>query len=162
FLYSDEDIFVDGRCAHPYLRPDWDPVLNFAGSYAWHCLAFRRDRALEAGVYSGPGSEYRPDRGSLTPLAMAGHPPGPWAGGLYHWRAHPHSSTNNADPNRGSLASQKHLLNRVAAAQSHPERYDVREFPVFRGAFEWGIARRPIDPPDVSLLVPTLPGDSHS
>lgn len=160
FLYSDEDLFVDGRCAHPYIRPDWDPVLNFAGSYAWHCLAFRRDLALAAGVYSDAGSEYCQDWDSITRFALAGHTPEHVREILYHWRAHTNSSTNNADPNKGSLASQRHLLQRVIAAQPHPERYEVREFPIFRGAPEWGIARKPIAPPAVALLAPALDGDS--
>jgi hypothetical protein len=160
FLYSDEDLFVDGRHAHPYLRPDWDPVLNLANSFVWHLCAFRRDRALELGVYSDRGCEYCHDWDSITRFALAGHAPVHVREILYHWRAHAGSSTNNADPNKGSLASQRHLLQRVISAQPHSERYEVREFPIFRGALEWGIARRPVDPPAVTLLVPALEGDS--
>ena len=51
-LYSDEDMLINGRPCHPYLRADFDPVLNLESSYIWHLCAINRQDALKCSLYS--------------------------------------------------------------------------------------------------------------
>lgn len=160
FLYTDEDFFVGGRPQSPYLRPDWDPVLNLTGSYIWHLCAFRRDLALEVGVYSDCGSEFCQDWDTVCRFANAGFAPVHIPEVVYHWRAHDHSSTNTADPNRGSLASQRHIVDMQVQRQPNPELYDIQPFPIFRGAHEWWIERRRVRPAPAEFIYCTNPSES--
>ena len=144
-LYSDEDILMDGALTTPYLRPDWDPILNLANSYIWHLCVFRRDTAIELEVYTDMGSNWCHDWDTIFRLANAGYIPLHIPEVLYHWRHHAASSTNRADPESGSLKSTRHLLERQIALQPNPEHYEVEAFPIFRGTQEWHIKRRPYD-----------------
>jgi hypothetical protein len=155
FVYADEDILSgDDRLAR-FTRPPFDPVLNLETSYIWHPCAFRRACALELGVYSDAGAEYCHDWDTVVRFADArlaiGHVPHV----LYHWRTHAASESHSGTQNAGSIASTRHLLRRVVARQKRPELYDVRPFPIFRGAEELYIARRPEGPPRVDLLLLT-------
>ncbi|TWU07154.1 N-glycosyltransferase [Symmachiella macrocystis] len=152
FLYSDEDHVADGRPFAPFQRPAWDPVLNQAGSYIWHLCAFDRLVALDLGVYSDPGSNYCHDWDSVFRFARGGHSPQHVAEILYHWRTHAVSHTNRRQPHPGSVQSQRHVLETHIATQPHPERYEVRPFPLERGGKEWAICRKPIDPPVVDWI----------
>ena len=158
FVYSDEDVITDEQPKWPYLRPDWDPVLNLASSYAWHAMAFRRETALQIGVYADAGAEYCQDWDTISRFADAGYQPVHLREVLYHWRAHSNSSTNQADPNKGSLASQRFIVERAIARQLHPQRYNVQPFPIFRGGLEWWIRREPVAPPTVSVIQRERPG----
>ena len=156
FLYSDEDHFADGRPFAPFQRPAWDPVLNQAGSYIWHLCAFDRLAALDLGVYSDTGSNYCHDWDSVFRFSRGGHSPQHVAEILYHWRTHATSHTNRRQPHPGSVQSQRHVLETHIAAQPHPERYEVRPFPLDRGGEEWAITRKPIDPPTVDWICHTV------
>ena len=149
-VYSDEDMLIDGVPQAPYRRPDWDPVLNLASSYIWHLCAIRRDRAHDLGLYLDPEATWCHDWDTVFRFAAAGDVPVHVPEILYHWRQHPASSTHSADPDAGSRRSTHHLLQCFVAAQLHPEYYDIVDFPIFRGADEWYILRRPIDPPPVA------------
>src|SRR5204863_9179756 len=107
FLYSDEDMLVDDLPTAPYLRPDWDPVLNLCTSYAFHLCAFRRHDALELGVYTDSAVEWCHDWDTITRFADSGHGPVHVSEILYHWRTHRASSTNRPRPYEGSLESQR-------------------------------------------------------
>ncbi|QDU45464.1 N-glycosyltransferase [Symmachiella dynata] len=155
FLYSDEDHFADGRPFAPFQRPAWDPVLNQAGSYIWHLCAFDRQAALDLGVYSDAGSNYCHDWDSVFRFARGGHSPQHVAEILYHWRTHAVSHTNRRQPHPGSVQSQQHVLETHIATQPHPERYEVRPFPLNRGGEEWAITRKPIDPPAIDWICHT-------
>lgn len=144
-LYSDEDILIDGAFTTPYLRPDWDPILNLSSSYIWHLCVFRRDAAIDLGVYTDMDSNWCHDWDTIFRFANAGYVPLHIPEILYHWRHHPASSTNRADPESGSLKSTRHLLERQIALQPTPEQYEVVTSPIFRGAQEWHIQRRPYD-----------------
>ncbi len=142
FLYSDEDMLLDDVLHAPYLRPDWDPVLNLCTSYAFHLCAFRRDEARKLGVYSDPGAEWCHDWDTISRFATAGHEPLHVPQVLYHWRMHPSSSTNRARPVEGSLVSQRHLLERLLAERGLADLFEVVPFPLVRGAPEWWLRRR--------------------
>ena len=140
-LYSDEDHYVNGQSAAPYIRPDWDPVLALSTSYIWHICAMRRERALELGVYGDIEAEWCQDWDSVLRFLQADdrivHIPEI----LYHWRAHEASSTNRANPESASLNSQRYVLNRFIQTKLDPELFAVQEFPIFRGATEYWLCR---------------------
>ena len=154
-VYSDEDIVDSSGPRDPFRRPDWDPVLHEAGSYIWHLIAFRRDVALDVGVYTDAGANWCHDWDTVDLITAAGHRPVHVPEVLYHWRHHERSSTNTADPNAGSQQSVRHVMERMIARGPHPERYEVEAFPIDRGAREWYLTRRPIDPPPAGLVVVT-------
>jgi O-antigen biosynthesis protein len=152
-LYSDEDHYVNGQPAAAYIRPNWDPVLALSSSYIWHVCAFRRERAMELGVYSEVEAEWCQDWDTVLRFLQAGdhivHIPEI----LYHWRAHEASSTNRPDPESGSLKSQRFVLNRFIRTKLDPELFAVREFPLFRGTTEYWLNRLRKEPARLSLLI---------
>jgi glycosyltransferase involved in cell wall biosynthesis len=153
FVFSDEDHLSSERMHTPYSRPGFDPVLNLESSYIWHLCAFNRERALELGVYSDDGAEYCHDWDTVVRFSEAGlriaHVPHV----LYHWRTHAESQSNTGTQNPGSLASMRAVVESVLARRGTAGRYEVAEFPVFRGAVEWWIRRRPIGDPDIAVMV---------
>lgn len=156
FIYSDEDALIGGVPKHPYLRPDWDPVLNWASSYVWHLCAFDRLTALELGVFSDAGSEYCQDWDTVVRFADAGHIPQHVPEALYHWRQHEASSSNRAtatDADNRSLRSTRHLLQTRIARLARPQLYEVAEFPLFRGATEYHVARRHAQPATMDFIL---------
>jgi hypothetical protein len=152
FLYSDEDMLVDGVPTAPHLRPDWDPVLNLCTSYAFHLCAFRRDDALELGVYTDSKLNWCHDWDTITRFAEAGHEPVHVSEVLYHWRAHRRSSTNRARPYEGSLESQRQLLIRALAKRGLSDLFAITPFPMTRGAPEWWLRRRRTQPPSIGAV----------
>ena len=153
FVFSDEDHLTGERVHTPYLRPGFDPVLNLESSYIWHLCAFSRERALELGVYSDEGAEYCHDWDTIVRFSEAGlriaHVPHV----LYHWRTHAESQSNTDTQNPGSVASMRAVVEAVLARRSAAERYEIAEFPLFRGAVEWWIRRRPIGDPGLAVVV---------
>jgi Glycosyl transferase family 2 len=159
FLYSDEDMLVDDVPTTPYLRPDWDPILNLCTSYAFHLCAFRRDRALELGVYRDSHLEWCHDWDTITRFADSGHRPVHVSEVLYHWRTHRGSSTNRPRPNEGSLQSQRQLLMRALADRGMTDLFEIAPFPLNRGAPEWWLRRRPTLLPSIGIVqVTRAPG----
>lgn len=154
FLYSDEDILVDDDPLAPYWRPDWDPVLNLSSSFIWHLCCIRRDVAVEIGLYSDAAANWCHDWDTVFRIVEAGHQPVHVPEILYHWRQHPISSTNRPDPDSGSRRSTRALLERFIGRTARPDLYLIEDFPIFRGAPEWTLTRRPVDAPPVAVLVP--------
>jgi glycosyltransferase involved in cell wall biosynthesis len=152
FLYSDEDMLVDDVPTSPYLRPDWDPVLNLCTSYAFHLCAFRRERALELGVYTDSHLEWCHDWDTITRFADSGHRPVHISEMLYHWRTHRGSTTNRPRPNEGSLGSQRQLLMRALADRGMTDLFEIAPFPLNRGAPEWWLRRRSILLPSIGIV----------
>jgi hypothetical protein len=66
---------------------------------------------------------------------------------LYHWRTHAASLSHSGTQNQGSIVSSRHVLQRVVNKQPRPELYELRPFPLFRGAEDWYVARREMDRP---------------
>jgi len=150
-IYSDEDIWFDRGLASPFLRPDWDPVLNLSCSYIFHLMAFDRRIAMETGVFLDPAANWCQDWDTVCRFARAGHTPVHLAEVLYHWRAHDGSSTNTAEPNPASLESQRHVLSESLRDIGQEHLFEIRPFPLFRGAPEWWLARRRIQPASFDL-----------
>ena len=57
FAFSDEDILCEGELRSPFRRTPFDAILCDADSTIWHFCGFKRDRALQLGVYSDEGAE---------------------------------------------------------------------------------------------------------
>jgi hypothetical protein len=152
FLYSDEDMLVDDLPTTPYLRPDWDPVLNLCTSYAFHLCAFRRDRALELSVYTDSQVEWCHDWDTITRFADSGDRPVHISEVLYHWRTHRDSSTNRPRPYEGSLESQRQLLMRALADRGMTDLFEIVPFPLNRGAPEWWLRRRTSHRPSIGIV----------
>lgn len=142
-LYSDEDMLIKGAFTAPYFRPDWDPILNLAGSYIWHLCIFRRDIALNLQVYTDTGSNWCHDWDTIFRFHNAGYIPLHVPEILYHWRQHYASSTNRPDPDSGSIRSTRYLLEQQIALQPRSDCYAVEVSPIIRGNQEWYIRRRP-------------------
>jgi len=160
FLYSDEDHLTDSLVHSPYRRPDWDPILNLASSYIWHLCAFQRRKAIELGVFTDPESNWCHDWDTVSRFSRAGVSPVHVPEILYHWRCHTNSSTNQPTPEKGSLASQGHVLQTWISRQRHPERYTIEPFPIFRGAPEWWIKRRREYPKPIQVILIAQPAES--
>ena len=72
---------------------------------------------------------------------------------LYHWRSHEASSSHRPTQNPGTISSTRAVLERAVAGQPSPSRYELAVYPIYRGAVEWWIRRRPIDPPSFGVVV---------
>ena len=146
-IFSDEDLFVAGRPASPYLRSAFDPVLHLDSSYIWHLCAIDRARATALALYSDMEATWCHDWDSVMRVWNAGgrieHVPEV----LYHWRQHASSTTNNAQGDSRSLDSVRHLLERQIARMPNPQHFYVTEWPEYRGAKELYIARATDDSP---------------
>ena len=152
-VYSDEDFLVNGRFTSPYVRPDFDAVLNFESSWIWHLCAFDRAAALATGVYSDAGADYCHDWDTTTRLAGVGRPVAHAREVLYHWRRHGGSHTNNAAVHPGSMASVSHVLARRRAALADPGKFELQPFPVFRGAEEPYLGRHAGEGPTAACVL---------
>jgi Glycosyl transferase family 2 len=153
FVYSDEDSLVNGRFQSPYFRPDWDPLLNLSSSYIFHLVAFDRRIALELGIYSDPAANWCHDWDTVFRFIAAGHVLVHIPEVLYHWRAHQASHTNKAGPHEGSLQSQRHLLERFLSMRPDRHLFDIKPFPLFRGAQEFWLSRKHIEPTLIDIAV---------
>ena len=152
-LYSDEDMLINGEFISPFLRPDWDPILNLAGSYIWHLCVFRRDIALQLQVYTDMDSNWCHDWDTIFRFSSAGYIPLHIPEVLYHWRHHSASSTNRVNPDSGSMKSTRHMLEWKISIQKNPEFYVVEPFPIFRGTQEWHIKRCPFQGIRMDIII---------
>lgn len=153
FLYSDEDHLIGEVLQAPYIRPDWDPILNLSSSFVWHLTAFRRDLARSLQIYEDSKSNWCHDWDSLFRFQDAGIVPVHVPEILYHWRQHPVSSTNRKDPEKGSLTSQRHVLRLQVQKRADPDLYSVEPFPINRGAVEYWIRRKETAQSEMALVL---------
>jgi hypothetical protein len=107
---------------------------------------------MRLGVYSDAEAEWCHDWDTISRFAHAGHEPLHLPEVLYHWRTHGTSSTNRPRPVEGSLASQRHLLERLLADRGLTDVFELTPFPLSRGAPEWWLRRRHTRPPSLALL----------
>jgi O-antigen biosynthesis protein len=151
-LHSDEDVLDGEHHRDPFVRPRWDPVLHLAGSYVWHALCIKRSTAVEVGLYDDPMFEWCHDWDTVERIRRIDghvvHVPEV----VYHWRRHSGSSTNTDVPQTAQQESVKALFTRMAHDTGHPERYEVAEFPLWRGATEFHLRRRHVDPPHITMV----------
>ncbi|MGD0463541.1 MAG: glycosyltransferase [Tepidisphaeraceae bacterium] len=162
FVYSDEDSLVNGQPQSPYCRPDWDPLLNLCSSYIFHLVAFDRRIALELGIYCDPAANWCHDWDTVFRFIAAGHMPVHIPEVLYHWRAHEASQTNKTDPHEGSLQSQRHLLERFLSRRADGHLFDIKPFPIFRGAQEWWLSRKHVEPASIDIAVASNSGSARA
>ena len=145
-LYSDEDMLINGKPCNPYLRADFDPVLNLESSYIWHLCVINRRDALENSLYSDLGATWCHDWNTLfklleSPINRIVHIPEV----LYHWRQHKSSTSNNntiSTHQTPSLKSVRYVLEQQVSKLSDPELYMVSQWPINRGSYELYIARK--------------------
>ena len=147
FIFSDEDLLVDGQPASPYLRAAFDPILNLDSSYIWHLCAIKRETAFALSLYTDQGATWCHDWDSILRVANAGGRIEHVAEVLYHWRQHAGSTTNKTEGDSRSLDSVRSVLERHIASTRNPRHFYVAEWPVNRGAPELYIARRADDLP---------------
>lgn len=159
FIYSDEDLLIEEKPAYPYLRPDFDSVLNLDSSYIWHLAAINRATATKLGLYTDSAADWCHDWDSVMRI---------WNGGgriehvneiLYHWRQHRQSTTNQSEGDPRSLESVRHVLEKQILRTAQPELYAVEPWPYFRGMKELYIARKDYKLPKF-VWVGDLQGDS--
>jgi glycosyltransferase involved in cell wall biosynthesis len=152
YVYSDEDVLGQKGSASPYLRPDYDGVLNLESPYIWHLSAFRREIALGLGAYTDPTAELCHDYDTSVRFGLAGRRFAHAPHVLYHWRTHGSSQSHSGRQNPGSIDSVRAVLRRVIETSATPHRYEVRPFPIDRGAQELYIARRHLDIPAITAV----------
>ena len=152
-VFSDEDALVAGRHQHPWCRPGWDPVLNWATSYVWHAIAFDVRVARELGVWSDDRSNWCQDWDTMMRFAAGSGRIAHVPAVLYHWRAHAASQTHQSDPAAGSVASQRNVLECQLVRRGLADRVKVREFPLPRGGpTEWWLRWRTAPAARVALV----------
>ncbi len=141
-VYSDEDLLIEGRLAHPYLRAKFDPIMNLDSSYIWHLCAIKRECAFEFGLYTDSAATWCHDWDTVMRIANAGgrieHVPEV----LYHWRQHSRSITNNSDGDSRSLDSVRHILNQQVILSKKHDNYFVTDWSMNRGSRELYIERK--------------------
>ena len=152
-VFSDEDHLSDDRPHTRFSRPGFDPVLNLESSYIWHLCAFRRSTGQALGVYSDRDAEFCHDWDTVVRFAEAQRPIAHVPHVLYHWRTHAASQSHTKTQNPGSIASTRAVLERALARIGAPTLYECAEFPLFRGAVEWWIRRRPVGEPSFAIVV---------
>ena len=155
FVFSDEDHLTGDRAHAPYLRPGFDPVLNLgifvhlasvrvqprAGARARRLLG-RRGRVLPRLGHDRPFQRGRPADRACAARALPLAEPCRVA----EQRTDAESRHPRLDARGGrARASRGAVLSR--------QRYEIAEYPIFRGAVEWWIRRRPIDDPSFGVVV---------
>jgi GT2 family glycosyltransferase len=154
-LYTDEDKVDEGGHRHsPYFKPDFDPLLLLGQNYLAHFLMIRRDLVAAAGGMR-EGFEGSQDWdlvlrvSELIEPSQVVHVPHV----LYHWRSHAGSTSSGigAKPyaaDAGERAVRDHLARTGRPATVSP---------LTSGHLRitWPL---PVDPPLVSVLVPTRDG----
>ncbi|QEO57918.1 MULTISPECIES: rhamnosyltransferase WsaF family glycosyltransferase [Francisella] len=141
-VYSDEDLIDDNGVKFPYLRGDFDSVLNGESSYIWHLCAINRKTAIDLGIYLDIDATWCHDWNTITKFMYANKRIEHIPEILYHWRQHDDSTTNNSEGSSHSLNSVKFILDRRIKQCDNPKLFYVAEWPIFRGSKELYIARK--------------------
>lgn len=146
--YSDEDkLLPNGRRDHPFLKPDWDPVLFYNCCYVAHLCGINRALAIELGAYADEAARGCHDWDTFWRFVRAGHTPVHVPEVLYSWRMHAGSTaTPNAAPKPYTLHSQEHVLQGQLCALGLEDRVEMRTNPLFRSRGMWQAARRHVEP----------------
>lgn len=138
YIYTDEYIALASGKKIRYSRKNWDPILSSYSSYVWHLTCFKREVALDLGIYSDSNSEYCHDWDTISLFWQNQKKIMHLPEALYNWRQHQNSSTNNTSiQSRAALNSQKNVLEKMQAYWNQNSHSEVREFPIFRGAIEY-------------------------
>jgi glycosyltransferase involved in cell wall biosynthesis len=152
FAFSDEDILCEGELRSPFRRTPFDAILCDADSTIWHFCGFKRDRALQLGVYSDVGAEACHDWDTVQRFEVAGASMRHVPHVLYHWRHHTASTSNSGTVNEASLRSVRHVLSGIISRQSNPDLYEIKHYPLFRGVEQFALLRRHVAPLSLCLI----------
>jgi hypothetical protein len=142
-LYSDEDKLLGELHNTPYYKPDWDPVLFLHSCYIAHLCAIDREQALALGCYTDPACEGSHDWDSFTRFHLAGQKPVHVPEIIYSWRMHENSTSSNIGSKPVVYASHQAVLGRFLSGAPDPARFEVVQSPLFGGAPDWRLRRRP-------------------
>ena len=153
FVFSDETMLVGDNVLSPYIRGPFDDVLNQNDSYIWHLCAFRREAALDLGVYADVGAEYCHDWDTVSKFSRAGARIAYAPHVLYKWRIHQQSSSNSGSLNEGSLASVRNVLQANIDRTRKPDLYRIAPFPLWRGVEQLAILRNEVAPTKTTIIV---------
>jgi glycosyltransferase involved in cell wall biosynthesis len=153
-VFTDEDHIIDGMFQAPFRRGPFDGVLNACDSYIWHFVAYRREKAIQLGVYTDKGTEFCHDWDTVTRFALSGAKLEHLPFVLYHWRMHPASTSGSGSMNEGTQLSVERMLTRQINATQNPKLYEVVPFPLDRGIPQLSIRRKTTWPtPTVAIIV---------
>lgn len=152
-IYSDEDHLLGTHPVQPYFKPDWDPVLCLNSPYIAHLCAIDRRMALDLNVYGDSSANGCHDWDSFLKFVVAGHTPVHLPEILYSWRMHGRSTAANIHSKCDIHPSHQAVLARYLTTLPHPERFSAEISPLFEGAPEWWIRRRPVDPRPLLSIV---------
>ena len=134
--YTDE-AWLNGSVISPNFRARFDPLLNFSASTVWHLMAFKREVALNIGIYSNKEIEYCHDWDTITRFFTAGKRISHVAEVVYLWRQHAQSTSNSGNEYTLSHDSQKAVLTSALDRLGHSELFEVEEFPIWRDTKEF-------------------------
>jgi GT2 family glycosyltransferase len=149
YVYSDEDVLLDGERVDPFYKPDWSPERFRNQMYTCHVSAFRTELVREVGGFH---EEFEGSQDWDLVLRVTErarrivHLPEV----LYHWRVVPSSVLSGEDVKPYAYESAARAL------AAHAERVGldvevVEQRP--RGYFR--LVRRHHDQPLVSIVIPT-------
>ena len=135
--YSDEDKIDGTWLRDPYFKPDWDPVLFAHSCYTSHVGVLDRQRALDLGAYTDPGTEGSHDWDSFVRFWSAGVAPVHVPEVLYTWRMHPESTAGNIHSKPYVFDSQRRVLEKFVEAARPAVPCDVVPSALFPGTPDW-------------------------
>jgi hypothetical protein len=94
----------------------------------------------------------------MSRFPSAGHEPVHIPQILYHWRKHDTSISQSGRTFAGSLSAIRSMLERLRSQSSHPERYEVAEYPLELGIADSYLRRKPGNPPQIHGIFLGEPG----
>ncbi|HMP61030.1 MAG TPA: glycosyltransferase, partial [Gemmatales bacterium] len=137
--YTDEDkLLPDGTPAHPFFKPDWDPLLFLNCCYTAHLGVMKREAALAVGAYTDEQAQGSPDWDAFSRLVAAGHRPRHIAEIVYSWRMHAGSTAQGGSAAKPyTLAGQYHVLQQHLARTGLGRHLTIRANPLLGDVGWW-------------------------
>jgi len=126
-LYSNEHKIAPDR--HPIellWRPSWSRLFAQSTCPSAHLMAFRRDLALEVGVYGSDYAKGCHDWDTALRFSDAGHLPKRVSEVLYGWRIHSGSTAGSEDAKDYIRESQRENLRRMLVRNRLESKFEVK------------------------------------
>lgn len=153
-LYTDEDKVIGNKFFEPYFKPDWDPVLLLNSAYIAHLGIIDREKALELGAYTDEKTEASPDWDLFIRFMIAAYDAVHIPEVLYSWRAHAHSTADDAATKPYVHSSQKAVLQRYLDAQRDlADKFTIEYNPFLAGAAHFYFRRKHEHPRTIVSMV---------
>ena len=149
-FYTDEDLLIQDRPVHAFLRPDYDPVHIRCHSFIWHSILFATAEARELGAFTSAATEYAQDWDLILRFELAGLIARHVRQVVYHWRQHQKSLSNSGQTFQGSLDSVKAALELVCSHGDHAGDMVVSPYPMEVGMPDFYLKRLPVHAPTIS------------